>query len=399
MLDSDQAVVASSPSGESIGKYEAVELRDHDKSRFDGFGVRRAVGYINDLIGPRLVGVSPTKQTDIDYWLIKADGTNNKSKLGSNTITVVSQLVLKAAALSLQIPPYQYIAQLFNRNFKGKLKPEMIPSPIFSLINGGKHGTKNLQFQEFQVIPPTNTSFSHALQLGSQLYFGLKKILEYRNAGISVSQEGGFTPNLLTNVDALEIIKETLSQNHLRSGVDIFLGLDLAASQFYKERRYVIQDRAQPFKVEDFIKHLSDLVGEYNILILEDPLEEEDFANWASLNEKIGDNTYLVGDDLIAGNKSRLERAIKERACSGVLVKFNQSGTITEMLEIVNLAREASLKVIVSHRLGETNDRLIADFAVGIHADFIKFGAPVRGERVAKYNRLLEIETEIAAEG
>lgn len=395
ILDNDKTVTAIASSGESRGKYEGVELRDSDENRYDGLGVKKAVSYINDMIGPKLISVSPEKQTDVDYWLIAADGTENRSQLGVNTLLTISQLILKAAALQQNLPLYKYFNSLYNQTFKKQIPLEKISAPIFCLINGGKHGAKNLEFQEFQIIPSSSSNFSQSLQLGVEIYHNLKKVLDYRNAGITVSEEGGFAPNLLTNIDGLEIIRETLLQKRHQLGVDIFLGVDLAASNFYKNGRYVIKDRASPLSTNEYIEYLVGINKEYSLLVMEDPIEEEDFENWKKINSKLGSNTYIVGDDFIAGNKKRLLRAINEKAASSIVIKFNQVSTITEMLEIINLAKEANFKIIFSHRTGETNDPITADLAVGIQADFVKFGAPVRGERVAKYNRLLEIEEEI----
>ena len=395
ILDDEKEVTAIASSGESKGKYERVELRDQDQERYNGLGVKKAISYINNLIGPKLIGVSPEKQADIDYWLMLADGSENSSQLGVNVLMTVSQLVFKAAAVQKNLPLYKYFNFLYNDFFKKNLPIEKIPAPIFCLINGGKHGTKNLEFQEFQIIPSTSFSFSSSLQLGVEIYHSLKEVLDYRNAGTTVSEEGGFAPNLLTNIDGLEIIKETLLQEKKQLGVDIFLGLDLAASHYYKNGKYTIKDRPSPLSINEYIEYLINLNKEYSLLLLEDPIEEEDFESWKKINDKLGNNTYLVGDDFVAGNKKRLLRAINEKAASVIVIKFNSVSTISEMLEFINLCKEANLKIIFSQRMGETNDSIIADFAMAIQADFVKFGAPVRGERVAKYNRLLEIEEEI----
>lgn len=396
-LDSGEIVTATAPSGESLGKYEWVELRDRDATHFDGMGVSKVISYINDLVGPKLIGVDPAGQTEIDSWLVKADASSSGQTLGVNTTMTISQLVLKAAAVSQKISIYTHINNLFNDRAEKKTLLEKMPGVIVTLINGGKHGNKNMDFQEFQIVPSTSSSYSQALEFAEVSYEALKKVLEYRNAGVSVSEEGGFVPNLLTNVDALEVIRESLVQRKLRLGVDVHMGLDLAASQFFVNGKYVIKDKSQPLKFDEYVEYLVGIAQEYNILILEDPLEQEDFDGWKKLNEKIGSNTYLVGDDFLAGKKERLEKAVKNRACTAMLVKLNQTGTITDLLELVQIARTANLKIIVSHRLGESNDSFIADLAVGVQADFVKFGAPVRGERVAKYNRLLEIETELTA--
>lgn len=393
-LDTGVTVSTAVPSGTSIGKYEAVELRDGDTNRMDGMGVTKAVSYINELIAPKLIGANPEKQREIDYWLIKADGTPNKAKLGGNTTLAVSQLILKAAAASHNLSLFQYINGLYANIFKEQIKIEKIPTPMFNIINGGKHANNTLEFQEFQVIPSSSLSFSRAYQLGVELFHELKRVLAYRNANISVGEEGGFTPNFTTNLDAAEVLNETITQRNLKPGLDVFLGMDIAASHFYKDDRYVIKDRPHPMKQDEYIEFIKTMLNNYSILTLEDPLQEDDWDGWKKLAGEIGEQIYLIGDDLLTTNKERLLRAIKERTCSTILVKPNQIGTITETLEVIDTARKNNFNYIVSHRSGETNDSLIADFAVAVQADFVKFGAPSRGERVAKYNRLWQIERD-----
>lgn len=395
ILDDGKEFKAAASAGVSKGKYEGVELRDGDEKRYQGLGVKKAVSYINDLIGPKLVGVDCQRHIEIDHWLVTADGTENYSRLGVNTLMVISQLGLKAAAYQENLPLYHYCQKLYDTLFKKKTNIEKLPAPIFSLINGGAHGTKNLDFQEFQVIPATYLSFSQALAQGLEIYNELKKILDYQNIGVGVGEEGGFVPNLFNNVDAFEIMKEAINRKKLKIGVDIFFGLDLSASYFYREGKYFLKDKPRPLKIDDYLEYLVKLNEDYRFLILEDPVEEEDWLGWKKVNLKLGDSAYIVADDFIGGDKKRLVRAIKEKVISGIVIKFNQTATIAEMFEIVNQAKEANLKIIFSHRFGETNDSLIADLAVGLQGDFIKFGAPVRGERVVKYNRLLEIENEI----
>lgn len=394
-LDNGHIVYASASSGESLGKYEACELRDKDLTRYAGQGVTQAVNYINNLLAPKLVGISPERQEDVDYWLLKADGSKDRSVLGTNTISVLSQLLLKSSANNAGLSIYKYVEAYFNKIYKKKIAVEKLPSPIFNIINGGKHGTKNLEFQEFQLIPSTAVQFSNALEMAANIYNTLKNVLDYRNAGISVSEEGGFTPNLLTNNDALEIMKESLIQNKIQLGVDAFLGLDIAASQFMKNDKYTLKDKPAALTVTEYIQYLDEIIKKYSLLIVEDPLNDEDFPNWHKLTDQIGINTYIVGDDFIAGSKERLVKAVADKACSAIVLKFNQVATLSELFEVVNLAKDANIKLVFSQRLGETNDSIIADIAVGIQSDFVKFGAPVRGERVAKYNRLLEIEGEI----
>ena len=390
-LDSGHYAVASIPSGTSTGKYEAVELRDNDPRRFRGQGVLKAIANVNTVIAPQLLGRDPTAQTEIDQLLINLDGTKNKSKLGANAILSVSQAVCEVAAVSLNLPTYLYLAWKYGN----KDKVTKLPTPTFNVINGGKHGAGNLDFQEFHIIPSTLKSYHEALQLGEEIYQTLEQVLIDKGAIHSVGVEGGFTPNLFTNLDALEAIMEAITRTAYRFSQDVFLGLDLAASNFFKNNRYTIKDRAQPFSTQDMIAYFEELKRNYHIFSLEDPLQEDDWAGWQELTSLLSSTTVIVGDDLLATNKDRVRKAIDMKACNAILVKPNQIGTISETVEVINLARTAGWKIIVSHRSGETNDEFIADFAVGLAADYTKFGAPVRGERVAKYNRLLAIEAEI----
>ena len=394
ILDNGISVTTSIPSGTSKGKSEAMELRDNDKTRLEGMGVTKAVSYINELLAPKLVGVSPLKQEEIDIWLVKADGTKNKSKLGGNTILTISQLIVKASAADLNVNLFKYINSLYQSLFNSQILIERLPNPIFNIINGGKHANNNLEFQEFQIIPSSSYSFTDAYKIGIEVYHELQKVLKYRNANISVGEEGGFAPDFPTNLDAIEIINETIAQKNLKIGLDVFLGLDIAASHFFVDGKYHIKDKSHPLKVDEYMDFILKLTTNYSILVLEDPLDEDDWPNWIKFNQKIPKNIYLVGDDLLTTNKERLEKAIREKACTTVLVKPNQIGTITETLQVIDLARKNNFNYIVSHRSGETNDSFITDFAVAVQADFVKFGAPARGERLAKYNRLWQIERE-----
>lgn len=394
ILDNGIEVTTSIPSGTSIGKYEALELRDHDENRYEGMGVKKAVSYINDLIAPKLVGVSPLKQQEIDAWLNLSDGTSNKHKLGSNTTLTISQLMTKAGAADTGLPLFKYINNLYENIYKVKIPLVKIPTPIFNIINGGKHANNNIDFQEFQIIPSSSFTFEKAYQMGIEMFHELKKVLEYRNANISVGEEGGFTPNFSTNFDALEVINETIIQKKLQAGVDIFLGLDIAGSHFYHDGAYFVKDKPHPLKASEFIEFLQILLKKYSVLVIEDPLQEDDWDNWKKLNTIFSLDKYLVGDDLLASNKDRLLRAIKEKSCSAILIKPNQIGTITDTLEIIDISRKNNFSYIISHRSGETNDDFVADFSVGVQSEFVKFGAPSRGERVAKYNRLLQIERQ-----
>jgi len=393
-LDDGKKVTTSIPSGTSIGKNEALELRDNDHNKFNGRGVSQAVSYINDLLAPKLIGTSPDKQFEIDNWMIKADATNNKSRLGANTILAVSQLIAKAGAVTQGMSLFNYLNSLFNQIHKEIVPIEKIPIPIFNIINGGKHANNDLQFQEYQIIPSSSQSFTQAYQIGVEVFQELKAVLQYRNAGVSVGEEGGLTPNFASNLDAFDILNETLMRKNLKPGLDIFLGTDIASSHFFKSDRYNLKDKPHPLTTDEYIEYILNIVKTYSLLVLEDPLQEEDWRNWQKLNTLLPNNIYLVGDDLICTNRERLLHAIKDKACSGIIIKPNQIGTVTETLEVVSIAKKNSLAVVASHRSGESNDDFIADFAVGVQADFAKFGAPSRGERVAKYNRLWNIERE-----
>lgn len=389
-LDNSLSVTASVPSGASLGKYEALELRDGDPDRYEGKGVLKAVANVNQIIAPKVIGQDPTKQQEIDRLMIGLDGTENKSKLGANAILSVSQGVCEAGAAAKQLPIYRYVAQLF-----GLESGFRIPIPTFNLINGGKHGTGNLDFQEFHVIPSGKMSYSEALEMVEEIYQKVKKVLIRHKATHGVGDEGGFAPNLFANADALEILIQAIREAGCEFNRNVFLGLDVAASHFYEAGKYKIRDRTMPMETIAFVEYYRDLNRQYPLFLLEDPFHEDDWDGWKRISVALP-NTLIIGDDLLATNRPRIEKAIKEKACSAVLVKPNQIGTISETLEVIKVSRQAGWKIVVSHRSGETNDEFIADFAVGVGAEHVKFGAPARGERVVKYNRLLAIEEELA---
>lgn len=396
ILNSGYRGTASVPSGASVGKHEALELRDGDPNRYDGQGVRKAVANVNGPIANKLRGFNASDQTGLDNALITLDGTPNKSNLGANSILSVSIASSVAVAAAMRQPLFRYLHTLFSTYMPNNLPK--IPTPIFNVINGGKHGAGNLNFQEFHIIPATNKPFSEALRMGSELYHAIKKILTYRNAVSSVGDEGGFAPNLFRNVDALEIMQEAIRESVYRYGVDVFLGLDMAASEFKTERGYVIKDRPSPFSTSEFIQFIKDLHAKYRLLILEDALEQDDWSGWSTLTADVGHEIMIVGDDLLVSNAARLQKAIDAKACSAILLKPNQIGSLTELFQTIHLAKKNDIKCIMSHRSGETNDTFVADLAVAIQAEYVKFGAPARGERIAKYNRLLEIEQQLSAE-
>jgi enolase len=393
ILESGYRGTASVPAGASIGKHEVVELRDNDEKRYDGMGVTKAVNNVLTVIAPKLKGMDSTKQGEIDKLLVDMDGTPDKHNLGANSILSVSLAMSVAAAASQRMPLYGYLNHLFSAS--SPVAITRVPTPTFNIINGGKHGAGNLDFQEFHVTPATNKSFSDALRMGTELYHGTKKILAYRNAIHSVGDEGGFAPDLFTNVDAMAILSDAVRASPYRFGVDVFLGLDLAASHFKKDHGYQIKDRPNPYSGNEFIEFLRDLFAKYKFLLLEDPLDEDDWPNWIALTKELGSTALIVGDDLLATNPERLKRAIDEHACSAILMKPNQIGTLSEFFAVATMAKKHDIKIIVSHRSGETNDTFIADLAVAIQSEYVKFGAPARGERVAKYNRLLAIEQEL----
>lgn len=391
ILDDGSVGVAGVPSGASTGTYEALELRDMDQGRYGGQGVSKAVNHVNVDIANALVGQELQSLAWLDSEMIKLDGTANKSRLGANAILGVSIAACKALAASNKMPLYKFIAQI-----AGNTDALFIPAPIFNMINGGKHGAGNLDFQEFHVIPARVHSFSDNLEIGAVIYHSIKNILARRGAVHSVGDEGGFAPNLFTNLDALEVLTEAITQTGHKPGVDVDLGLDLAANSFYKEGKYIIKDRSIPMEGAEFIDYIKDLNKQYNLRLLEDPLHEDDWQGWARLTSELDPaHISVVGDDLLVTNKERVAKAIAGKSCNAILAKPNQIGTITECIDVVKQSRTAGWKVVMSHRSGETNDSFIADLAVGVGADYAKFGAPARGERVAKYNRLLSIEVEI----
>lgn len=382
--------ISSVPSGISVGKYEAIELRDRDPQRFGGLGVLTAVNNVNTVIAEKLHDVDASDQRALDNTMITLDGSANKGRLGANALLSVSQAACKAASMSARLPLFSYVAKI-GATFGLPPAPAHIPTPLFNILNGGKHGAGNLDFQEFMVIPSTNKTFTQALQMGVAIYNALRDVLIYRNAIHSIGDEGGFAPNLFTNAEAFEVIVEAAKTTGARLGYDVFFGLDAAASYFKKVGGYQLKDRPQPFTTDQLVEYYKTLASTYQLLLLEDGFEEDDWEGWIKLTNSLSESLLIVGDDLLATNKERLAKAITQRAANAILVKPNQIGTISETIEIVKQARAAGFRIVVSHRSGETNDSFIADFAVGIAADYVKFGAPARGERVAKYNRLLEI--------
>jgi enolase len=394
MLDNGQVAVSSVPAGTSTGTHEALELRDAGNPRYMGLGVLQAVQNVNSVLGPAIVGMDPTDQAGIDKKLIGIDGTENKSKYGGNAILSISEVVTKCGAMAAGQPLYAWIYSLaakaaITQNVK-------IPTPLFNMINGGLHGAGNLDFQEFWVVPASNKSFVEGLQMGVEIYQTIGQNLTHRGAIHSVGQEGGYAPNLFTNTDAFEVFIESIKETKYSLGRDVFLGLDVAANSFYKDGEYLIKDKSSGMDDNQFLEYYKSLFDEYKLAIIEDAFYEDAWDSWKKLYGEMSNELIIVGDDLLATNIKRVQKAIQEKACNAAVIKPNQIGTISETLEVVKLAKQALWKIVVSHRSGETNDSFIADFAVGVAADYIKSGAPARGERVAKYNRLSAIEIELA---
>lgn len=393
MLDTGAVAVSSVPSGASTGTHEALELRDTELPRYLGKGVLKAVENVNSILGPALIGMDPTDQYSIDKKLIEMDGTENKSKYGANAILSISEVVCKCGAITANQQLYAWIYSMASKG--GITKAVNIPIPLFNMINGGKHGAGNLDFQEFWVIPASFKKFSEGLQMGVEIYMTIGENLKKRGAIHSVGDEGGYAPNLFTNADAFEVFVESIKQTQYSLGRDVFLGLDVAANSFYKDGQYQIKDRTSAMDDNQMLEYYKGLYDQYKLAILEDPFQEDAWDGWKRITADMSSSVLIVGDDLLVTNAKRVQKAIAEKACNAVLIKPNQVGTVTETLNVVKITRDAGWKVIVSHRSGETNDSFIADFGVGVAADYIKSGAPARGERVAKYNRLASIEAEL----
>ncbi|WKZ25856.1 MAG: phosphopyruvate hydratase [bacterium] len=393
LLDDGRFATASVPAGTSMGSHEALELRDADPARYHGDGVLKACENINTILGPAIVGMDSTKQAEIDQKLVGLDGTENKSKYGGNSILAVSEVVCKVAALSQSKSLYTWINDLgVERGLKKGVKT---PTPLLNMINGGLHGAGNLDFQEFWMIPATNKNFREGLQMGAEIYKTIGDNLARRGAIHSVGHEGGYAPNLFTNADAFEVFVESVRQTNYSLGRDVFLGLDIAANSFYKDGDYTIRDRSSTLSDDQLLDYYKELINTYHLAILEDPFQEDAWNSWKKINAELSGTAIIVGDDILVTNPKRLQKAIDEKACNGAVIKPNQIGTVSETLQVVKMAKDAGWKVITSHRSGETNDTFIADFAVGIASDYAKFGAPARGERIAKYNRLTAIEIEL----
>jgi len=385
-LDGGSIGRAAVPSGASTGKYEAVELRDGDKSRYNGLGVLKAITNINDIIAPALIGMLSTDQQAIDDKLIQLDGTDNKSNLGANAILGVSLAVAHAAANQLGASLYHYLVD--GDTYK-------LPVPMLNILNGGKHAADSTDFQEFMVVPAGADSFSHALRMGTEVYHSLKSVLRNKGLNTNVGDEGGFAPSLSSNSQAIEYIIHSIEQAGYQPGKDCFIALDPAASELYKDGKYILSREGKELTSRQMVDYYVNLINNYPIISIEDGMAEDDWAGWQLLTSKLGDNIQLVGDDLYVTNVDRLSQGIKMKASNSILIKLNQIGTLTETISAINMAHRVKWTAVVSHRSGETEDTTIADLAVGLNCGQIKTGAPCRSERTAKYNRLLKIEAEL----
>jgi enolase len=381
--------IAAVPSGASTGVHEAVELRDGDKSRYGGKGVLQAVSNVRQIISDALVGLNATDQTLLDEVMIELDGTPNKAKLGANAILGVSLAAARAAAQAQGQPLYRYL---------GGVSARTLPVPMMNILNGGKHADNSTDMQEYMVLPVGASSFREALRMGAEVYQGLKKVLHGRKLNTNVGDEGGFAPSLSSNREALEVIVAAIEAAGYKPGVDIFLGMDPAASEFYDNGKYVLAREGRTLTSQEMVSLYEQWINEYPIITIEDGLAEDDWEGWSHLRERLGNRIQLVGDDLFVTNTARLKRGITEHSANSILIKLNQIGTLTETLDAIEMAKRASFTAVVSHRSGETEDTTIADLVVATNAGQIKTGAPARSERVAKYNRLLVIEDELGDE-
>ncbi|NLV76141.1 MAG: phosphopyruvate hydratase [Tissierellia bacterium] len=373
------------PSGASTGAFEAVELRDGDKERYLGKGVMNAVDNVNDIIAEEIIGMNVYNQVGIDMTLIELDGTDNKGKLGANAILGVSLAVARAAADELGMPLFNYI---------GGVNAKVLPVPMMNILNGGEHADNNVDIQEFMVMPVGALNFKEALRMGAEIFHSLKSVLKSKGLNTAVGDEGGFAPNLSSNEEALKTIVEAIEKAGYKPGEDVYLALDVAATEMYDEKKkvYRLEGENRELTVDEMIDYYVDLVKKYPIISIEDGLAEEDWDGWKKLTEKLGKEIQLVGDDLFVTNTKRLEKGIELGVSNSVLVKLNQIGTLTETLNTIEMAKVHGYTAVVSHRSGETEDTTIADLVVATNAGQIKTGAPSRTDRVAKYNQLLRIE-------
>lgn len=380
---------SSVPSGLARGSNEAVEVRDNNPDKYRGMGIESAIKNVNEIIAPKIVGMDSMSQAKIDGAMIEMDGTHDKSSLGANAILSVSQAVLKAAAKNAVLSPAAYVRQFMTG--EGKIK---IPIPMYNMLEGGKHGVNLLNFQEFLVIPASSKSFSESLDQGIAIYNALKKIIIERSQATLLSDQAGFSPQLATNIDGFTLIKEAVEAAGISFSLDVFTGLDAAANSFLAGSNYSLKDKSTMYSKDELIEYYKNLFGEFSVIYIEDPFAQDDWEGWEKMQKMLGDKVLIAGDDLTNTNPYRLQMAIDKKVIGGLVVKPVQIGTVTEAIAVVEIARYKGLKIIVGGRSGETADPFIADFAVGVMADYVKFGAPAR-ERMSKYNRLLELSEEV----
>jgi len=378
---------AAVPSGASTGEHEAVELRDNDTLRYLGKGVKKAVKIVNTTIANEIIGLDALNQKNIDEAMISLDGTSNKSKLGANSILGVSIAVAKSASNSKKMPFYEYI----NQN-----KTYTMPIPMMNIINGGSHADNNVDFQEFMVFPIGAKSFSNALQMGTEIFHQLKKVLKNKNLNTSVGDEGGFAPNLKSNHEAIEVILKAIDNAGYKAGKNVYIALDVAASELFDKDKYIIKSENRSLSSDQMISYYQNIIETYPIISIEDGLDENDWGGWSLMNEALGDKVQIVGDDLTVTNINRLQKAIDLKAMNAILIKLNQIGTLTETLDAIALAKKADFGAIISHRSGETEDTTIADLAVASGVGQIKTGSASRTDRICKYNQLLRIEQNLS---
>ncbi|AET58443.1 phosphopyruvate hydratase [Paenibacillus terrae] len=385
-LESGAIGSAIVPSGASTGAHEAVELRDNDKSRYLGKGVLQAVKNVNEIIAPEVIGLDAVNQVEIDTLMIKLDGTHNKGKLGANAILAVSMAVARAAAEALGLPLYTYL---------GGFNAKQLPVPMMNIVNGGAHADNNVDVQEFMVLPVGAPTFKEALRVGAEIFHNLKSVLNSKGLNTAVGDEGGFAPNFKSNEEALSTIIEAIEKAGYKPGVDVFLGMDVASTEFYKDGKYTLEGEGKSFTSAEFVDLLASWVDKYPIITIEDGCSEDDWEGWKLLTEKLGNKIQLVGDDLFVTNTERLAKGIEENIGNSILIKVNQIGTLTETFDAIELAKRAGYTAVISHRSGESEDSTIADIAVATNAGQIKTGAPSRTDRIAKYNQLLRIEDQL----
>ena len=384
-LSDGYKAMAMSPSGASTGMYEAHELRDEQQDRYGGKGVQKAVQNINNVISSALCNLGTTDQAVVDDTMITLDGTENKSELGANAILAVSLAAARATAKSLNIPLYRYI---------GGISTAKLPIPMMNILNGGAHSTNNIDIQEFMIMPVAAKSFAEGIRQGIEIYHSLGSILKQEGMSTGVGDEGGFAPNLTSDEQAIEYILKAIEKAGLTTS-EVKIALDVASSEWYEDGRYKLPKRGQTMESVQLIQHLEDLVDRYPIISIEDGLGEQDWEGWKLLTQRLGNKVLLVGDDLFVTNTEKLQKGIDSSVANSILIKLNQIGTLTETLDVINLAKDSGYTPIISHRSGETEDTFIADLVVGTGAGFLKSGAPCRTDRVCKYNRLLKIESEL----